>query len=281
MHSLSRIKFIRRLEQETLQQHASLGQMIRLCAPVGLCFGCKYVFGHAALEFTPTPIYELFHCLNLVFCAIFAHFVLNEKLQTCGEFTSVAGVVFGSAVAGYNGLVNVAGVSWLALAFNLSNGILAGAVVVLLRTTMIQSHGRFVRVTSLKMLLGASCIFPFALWIEQGALFHLTWHQIVWLSISLAAVLVYHCNLSLLCYLATDAPTVAIVEALRPVPAFILLVLLQQMTQKPLSFWIGSSVVLLSAVGYELSRKFSSETRDKAEGRSETTAVLRSCIVVD
>jgi hypothetical protein len=58
--------------------------------------------------------------------------VLNEKLQTCGEFTSVAGVVFGSAVAGYNGLVNVAGVSWLALAFNLSNRILAGAVVVLL-----------------------------------------------------------------------------------------------------------------------------------------------------
>lgn len=243
----------------------SLQKMIQLCVPVGLAFGCKYVVGHYALQVTPTPIYELFHCLNLVFVTVFAHLVLNERLQTCGEFVCIAGVVIGSGLAGYEGLLqsktldsnNDSVISWLALVLNILNGMLAGAVVVLLRTTVLQCQGRVAQVTCLKMLLGAACLVPFALWMEQEAIFHLTGYQVVWLLISSGAILIYHVNLALLCYLATDAPTVAIVESLRPIPAFVLLACLQAMTPKSAGFWVGSVVVLVSAVCFQLSRKFS------------------------
>jgi len=248
----------RRHWHSTEESSLSLQRTIQRCAPVGVTFGCKYVVGHYALQVTPTPIYELFHCLNLVFVTAFAYLVLNERLQTCGEFASIVGVVVGSGLAGYEGFHsnNDATITWLALVLNLLNGMLAGAVVVLLRTTMLQCRGKVAQVTCLKMLIGAVCVVPFALWIELEAIFQLPGDQLVWLLISSGAILVYHVNLALLCYLATDAPTVAIVEALRPFPAFVLLALLQKMTPKPASFWIGSVVVLVSAVSFELSRKF-------------------------
>lgn len=155
-------------------------------------------------------------------------------------------------------------VSVLSVSLNILNGMLAGTVVVLLRSTMLQCHGKMIaQVTVLKMLIGAATLLPICLAIEGSAILSLTSKQLAWLWISSGAILIYHVNLSLLCWLAT-APTVAIVEALRPVPAFIAIALLQKMEPKNANFWVGSVLVLVSAVGFQLSRRFCkvNESRD-------------------
>jgi hypothetical protein len=264
-----------------------------VCAPVGVVFGIKYSVGHWALQVTPVLMYELFHALNLLFVALFAHVVLGEGLQTYGEILGCLGVMVGSIVAAQHGFdhhhedheSSVASSSSsssdlvIALVLNILNAMLAGILVVLLRWSMLQCHGRVLQVTAIKMLMGgAALLIPLFFFHDDtnsdntGIIIStMDSKQWLWLGISSVAILLYHVSLSLLCWLAA-APTVAIVEALRPVPAFVAIALLQKMEPKKANFWIGSAIVLASAVCFHLSRRF---CRDEKERRNAVPKTAR------
>jgi drug/metabolite transporter (DMT)-like permease len=86
----------------------SLRDKLRNCAAVGLAFGAKYVVGHWALQLTPSLIYELFHSINILFIALFARLLLNERLTTC-EVICCIGIVVGSftmvGLGGWEGIM--------------------------------------------------------------------------------------------------------------------------------------------------------------------------------
>lgn len=257
------------------KQASFLADKLRYCLPVGLAIGSKYAIGHWTLQVTPTNIYELFHCLNILYVAILAHICLDERLKTWREIGGCAGVIFGSALAVRDSFQQPQhsdnsdkeneedGISWLALSLNITNGALAGVVVVLLRFALLKypacTHGwRVIQVTAFKMLVGGVFLSPFAFAVERDSIFALSWRQALWFLISSAAILLYHVNLGLLCYLLT-APDVGVVEALRPVPAFVLLTMIREkqktMPPKTPAFWIGSTIILISAVGFHWSKK--------------------------
>ena len=254
------------------------GRMIKLhhlrrCSAVGVAFGIKYVVAHWALQVTPAAVYELFHCINILFVALLAHFLLGERLTTWGDVGCCLGIVVGSAMASQQGFEVNGKVSMLALSLNIVKGLLAGTVVVLLRWTMLPCSRRVVvQVTAYKMVMGAAALIPFAIVIEGLVILSLTSKQLTWLCISSWAIFVYHVNLSLLCWLAS-APTVGILEALRPVPAFVGIALLQKMYPKNVWFWMGTVLVLVSVVGFGLSRNF----RRVDERNNVTTFLLERC----
>jgi hypothetical protein len=249
--------------------------MFRQCFFLGVAFGGKYMVAHAALQITPTAIYELFHCLNLVFVAILSHFVLHERLETCGEWLNAFGVLVGSLMALGEGLSKGTNDDdgdnnehhlilhtpywWWALTLNLFNGILAGTVVVLLRLALLQCQRRVAMVTAWKMCIGGIVLLPVAAWIDGVTAIQLiwtSWKACFWLGLSSLAILIYHLMLAFLCSVAV-APTVAMVEALRPVTAFALLAWVQNvpLQNKSPRFWWGSALILCCTGGFEWFRK--------------------------
>jgi len=60
------------------------------------------------------------------------------------------------------------------------------------------------------------------------------------------------------------------VEALRPLPAFAIIAFVQKTEKKDANFWLGSALVLVSAIGFQLSRKRCRDTRTN-ETRQLTT----------
>jgi len=279
LNSISRSNRLIIMEQSEDMSVLSVTDRLRTCGPVGLAFGLKYVVGHWALNVTPAVVYELFHGLNLLFVATLAYFVLNERLQSRGEVFSCFGVVVGSMLAGQQGFQVNGKINLLVLFLNLLNGMLAGVVVVLLRSTMFKL-GNVAQVTAYKMLLGAAAVLPAALCLEGvSPVLSMTTKQFTWLLISSGAILVYHVTLGLLCWLATTAHTVAVVEALRPVSAFLVLAGLQKWQPKRTNFWIGSVVVLVSAVGFHLAKRFNAmyyNVNDNVESETTHAPTLKS-----
>lgn len=251
--------------QQTIEHLRPFGLQDRLfgCFAVGVAFGAKYIVGHYALRDTPAVVYELFHSVNIVFVAVFAYFILGETLKTWGEVGGCIGIAIGSSVMAAsqtdilfqvdeNGRVTN---TWV-LTLNVLNGTLAGIAVVLLRYTMLKfGAGKCVLVTACKMLVAAVVAIPFAIAVEgsYAVLIAMTTKQLRWLCISSGAILLYHVNLSVICYEAS-APTVAVIESLRPLMAFAIIALLQKVPHKNECFWFGSIIILISSIGYELSR---------------------------
>jgi hypothetical protein len=60
---------------------------------LGVVFGAKYLVAHTALQQTPAMVYELFHCLNIVFivlsCWRLAYWMLGERLSSPWQVVGV------------------------------------------------------------------------------------------------------------------------------------------------------------------------------------------------
>ena len=318
------------------------------CLAVGFAFGAKYATAHYALQYTPTAaIYELFHCWNIVFVALWANAVLGERLKSWGEKLACLGIIAGSFALIYSSssshsdsssssssgkaitttsnvgkdehddntqMTDTADLSLdlLSLLLNLLNGFLAGGVVVLLRLTMLRSSScsssrqvttattnnndnddgnasqpsssehtattnnlssiadsntnsngiqalRATQVTAYKMLIGGLVLIPFCLAVDGGftTILSMTRQQLKWLLLSSITILIYHINLTWLCW-RIRATTVGMLEAFRPVPAFLILSFLQPQQQKEQSiawFWFGAITILVSTIIFECSKR--------------------------
>mmetsp|Transcript_21756 Transcript_21756/g.47452 ORF Transcript_21756/g.47452 Transcript_21756/m.47452 type:complete len:424 (+) Transcript_21756:390-1661(+) len=240
---------------------ATLLNKLKICAPVGCSFGMKSVVSHWALRVTPTAIFELFHGISIVFIAIAAWIVVGEKPTSIGEVLALCGVLAGSAIAA-SGSFFAGGddeIGLFAFLLNIASSVLAGAVVATLRWTTLridETGLSIVELTCLKTLIGAAITFPFAIGVEGAAMFTLSSMQQSWLLTSSAIMLVYHLNLSLLCYLA-PALVVGVVEALKPLPVFTIVALMQTLPETSSMFWIGTFITLASAVSFKLLRTLS------------------------
>lgn len=243
------------------------------CLLLGLVFGAKYLVAHTALQNTPSVVYELFHSLNIVFIVLLAFFFLGETLKTKWQVVGIVGIVVGSIIMSSKSILlafqpeaatnhsnstdnTTHHLTVPVLLLNLLNGVLGGLCVVLLRKTMLYSICEStVEVTAYKTFTAALLLLPFSIWWEGSAICGINAQQAAWIGWSSLAILVYHLNLSLLCSLASSA-TVGLVESMRPVPAFGMIVLIQGIqTRKDGVFWVGSATILFSTLVFEVSHR--------------------------
>lgn len=232
---------------------------LRDCLVLGLGFGIKYCVGHWTLKVTPAYIFELFHSVHIVWIALSAHILLNESI-TWHQIACGLGIVVGCLAMNSQKLYLMAigsvallpsdnGLVALVIALNVVNGIIAGLIVVLLRSIILLSNSSALQITGYKMLFGGLLVLPVGVLLEGvTTLQTMTPSHLFWTLVSSVCILVYHWNLSLLCLLAESANTVAVVESLRPLPAFFIVAGLQQLPESTAAFWLGSLVVLVSAV---------------------------------
>eukprot|EP00804_Cyclotella_cryptica_P000420 CCRYP_020913-RA/>CCRYP_020913-RA protein AED:0.36 eAED:0.36 QI:0/-1/0/1/-1/1/1/0/365 len=229
----------------------------RVCLPVGFAFGLKILIGLAALRETPTEVYMLFHAINIIFIALAARILVGEEPTCFGEYIALLGVAVGSAISTSRSFFgNENGVGLIPFLLNICNGIFAGAVVATLRWTTPQMNMMDIsiaEVTNLQILIGAVVVLPMTLLIDGGMIFTINTHQLQWLLISSAIMLVYHLALTLVCSL-TSSLSVGIIEAVKPLPAFIVVAVVQKLPESNFLFWLGTSITLASSIYYKISR---------------------------
>ena len=254
---------------------------LRLSSLVGCFFGLNAVVAHMALKETPAAIFEIFHGLHLVFIAVAAWIVLGEAPGGLGEVIALLGIVIGSSiasVASFFALDDEAGGEggggeddasvyhtggFLSFVLNLAYAVLGGIVVATLRWTAlrIDDVGMSIgELTCLKMFIGALVVVPVALLFEGAVMFQLSSKQLSLVLISSALILVYHLSLSLVCYMA-PALVVGVVEAVKPVLAFVVVAIFQRLPSTTISFYVGAFIILASAVSFKLIRTIYGEER--------------------
>jgi drug/metabolite transporter (DMT)-like permease len=247
------------------------GRKLRLCSMVGCVFGLKNVVGLMALRETPTATYMLFHALNIVFIALAAWVVVGETPGSIGEIVSLVGIVIGSSISSSESFFSGGehSIGGFAFLLNVTNGICAGATVATLRWTTLrmgEANMTIAELTCLELLVGAAVIMPIAFVFEGGAVFTINSTQWFWLLVSSVIILIYHLVLSLICYLA-PALVVGVVEALKPLPAFVIVALIQKLPHKTTRFWLGTLFTLASAIAFKLSRTINGDSLRRRNSR--------------
>ena len=272
---------IKRRKPRLLDRHL-LYPKLRLSSLVGCSFGMNAIIAHVALQQTPAAIFEIFHGLHLVFIAVAAWIVLGEAPEALGEFIALVGIVIGSSIASLGSFFavddegreggegetngNASGHHFgglLAFALNMIYAILGGIVVATLRWTTLRMDDvgmSISELTCLKMLVGALFVVPVALLFEGFVMFQLSSEQLSLVLISSALILVYHLSLSLVCYMA-PALVVGVVEAIKPVLAFVVVAMFQRLPSTTISFYVGAFIILASAVSFKLIRTLYGEGR--------------------
>jgi hypothetical protein len=140
-------------DEMTTMIRPRLQQKLETCAVLGIAFAAKYVTAHLALSMTPTILYELFHCSNILVLVICAYMILGESIQTVYQVIGCAGILLGSVMTTLQSLIesssnmtphsggrNSSGSMFesllMMLFINILNGFLAGLCVVLLKKAM-------------------------------------------------------------------------------------------------------------------------------------------------
>lgn len=230
---------------------------IRIGLPVGVAFGLKILIGLAALRETPTEVYMLFHAINIIFIALAARVLVGEEPACFGEYVALLGVAVGSAISTSRSFFGGEdSVGMMAFILNITNGMFAGAVVATLRWTTLQMNTTDISIaelTNLQILIGAVVVLPMTLLIEGGLIFTINSSQLQLLLISSSIMLVYHLALTLVCSL-TSSLSVGIIEAVKPLPAFIVVAVVQKLPESNFFFWIGTSITIASSIYYKFSR---------------------------
>ena len=252
---------------------------LRLSSLVGCSFGMNAIVAHVALQQTPAAIFEVFHGLHLVFIAVAAWIVLGEAPGGLGEYIALVGIVIGSSIASLgsffvvddegreegegetNGNAHAGGL--IAFALNMAYAMLGGIVVATLRWTALRMDDvgmSISELTCLKMFVGALFVVPVALLFEGFVMFQLSSEQLSLVLISSVLILIYHLSLSLVCYMA-PALVVGVVEAIKPVFAFVVVAVFQRLPSTTISFYVGAFIILASAVSFKLIRTLYGEGR--------------------
>lgn len=138
----------------------------------------------------------------------------------------------------------------------MTNGIFAGLVVATLRWTTLQMKTidiSIAEITNLQILIAAAFVLPLAFLHDGTVIFSLHLSQFKWLFISSSIMLIYHLALSLVCAL-TSSLTVGIIEAIKPLPAFIVVAIVKQVPKSDVWFWLGTLITLASSVYFKVSR---------------------------
>lgn len=184
------------------------------------------------------------------------------------------GIMFGSALAvlgKYNIRAEDVGfhdIGLLSVTLNLCNLVLGGVVVALLRSTTLhleEAEMSITELTFLKLIIGSLVVFPFALTSEGMAMFSLPGMQRTRLWISSAAIIVFEVNLSLICSLA-PALLVGVVQGIKPVSLYIASWFAGDEGLHEYAstlFWIGTSIILASAIIFKLLRASSRPSEDR------------------
>lgn len=176
-----------------------------------------------------------------------------------GEFIALVGIVIGSSIASLgsffavddegreegegetNGNAHAGGL--IAFALNMAYAMLGGIVVATLRWTALRMDDvgmSISELTCLKMFVGALFVVPVALLFEGFVMFQLSSEQLSLVLISSVLILIYHLSLSLVCYMA-PALVVGVVEAIKPVFAFVVVAVFQRLPSTTISFYVGAS----------------------------------------
>lgn len=233
---------------------------IYICLPVGIAFGLKVVIGLAALRDTPTEIYMLFHATNILFIAMAAWIMVGEKPTCLGEILALFGIAVGSVLSMsksfFGSTEDSTPIGLMAFLLNMTNGIFAGLIVATLRWTTLQMKTidiSIAEITNLQILIAAAFVLPLAFLHDGTVIFSLHLSQFKWLFISSSIMLIYHLALSLVCAL-TSSLTVGIIEAIKPLPAFIVVAIVKQVPKSDVWFWLGTLITLASSVYFKVSR---------------------------
>jgi len=232
------------------------------CLPVGCAFGIKYGIGQWAIEKTPSDIFVLLHSSVLLFTMVFARFLVPDTIPTWQEYVCCLLVFLGTAITSSD--LQVSGsISVLGLGLTVLDCVLAGLTVALLRRTMLQLKPlgvSAIEVTTIKLFIAALCVLPFV-FLKEGlfqppdspqwweAVWSMSSGQQLWLSLTILSVLVYQCDTTFLCGIAS-AVTVGVIAALTHVVAYGITVGLTGASRSGLLFWAGSILILLSGMAY-------------------------------
>lgn len=261
-------------QQPRLLDMDSMRQKFKLSSAVSVAFGVKIVVGNLAIRHTSVPVYLLFDSLSTAFVFLAALILLDERPKMQTEILPMIGIMFGSALAvlgKYNIRAEDVGfhdIGLLSVTLNLCNLVLGGVVVALLRSTTLhleEAEMSITELTFLKLIIGSLVVFPFALTSEGMAMFSLPGMQRTRLWISSAAIIVFEVNLSLICSLA-PALLVGVVQGIKPVSLYIASWFAGDEGLHEYAstlFWIGTSIILASAIIFKLLRASSRPSEDR------------------